>query len=147
MILDFKVVIIREDSYILYNQDEVIIHPKHLILVNDESKDTIPLTEDMVDFLFYSGINDDNGEKIYDGDIVQVWNKKETDKPHISIVEISEHGYGVVIRSHPELMKSGKSQFKKLREYVLDDDEEFQCIKIGNFYTHQHLYDQYINQY
>jgi len=90
--------------------------------------------------LQYTGLQDYEGEDIYDRDIVEIQNTAETKTPYVSIVNLTP--YGVLVDGHPLHVKAGIGGSRLLIDYI-DYGEVNQyykkCNKLGNIFENPEL--------
>ena len=89
----------------------------------------------------YLALFDDNGDEIYQGDIVKVHHKGETYTPYVSEVYFEPH-CGAMVKSHPSHIEMGHDQFRHLSgycDYGVGGNPEVCCEIIGNIHDNPEL--------
>lgn len=95
---------------------------------------------DNLKYMWGTGLRDDAGEEIYDGDIVEVKNEMETKTSHISQVENTI--YGARIDAHPSSIGMGLCKHRQLLEYCdygVGGIYHLTCKIVGNIYENPEL--------
>ncbi|WPA89658.1 YopX family protein [Neomoorella thermoacetica] len=89
----------------------------------------------------YTGLFDDNGRDIYEGDIVRLHDKFETKSPYISRVYWTHDG--ALVNGHPAHLKIGAGpRYRNLSEYCsygICEETMCSCEVIGNIYENPEL--------
>lgn len=84
----------------------------------------------------YTGLMDDDGREIYEGDIVRLHNTIETKSPYISRVYWTHDG--ALVDGHPAHLKIGAGpRYRHLSEYCnygISEETTCRCQVIGNIY-------------
>jgi uncharacterized phage protein (TIGR01671 family) len=89
----------------------------------------------------YLELFDDNGDEIYQGDIVKVHHKGETYTPYVSEVYFEPH-CGAMVKSHPSHIEMGHDQFRHLSgycDYGVGGNPEVCCEIIGNIHDNPEM--------
>jgi uncharacterized phage protein (TIGR01671 family) len=89
----------------------------------------------------YTGLMDDTGREIYEGDIVRLHDSVETKTPYVSQVYLTYDG--ALVTAHPAHIKMGAGP--RLRElswycsYGICEETTTSCRVIGNIYENPEL--------
>lgn len=93
--------------------------------------------------LQFTGLYDDSGKEIYEGDIVKIQDKTETKTFYISEVLITCNGS--IVKAHPSHVKLGHEHWRELSwycDYGVGDENRMgyiSCEVIGNIYQNPNL--------
>ncbi|MDO6353984.1 YopX family protein [Caloramator sp. CAR-1] len=91
----------------------------------------------------YTGLKDDNGTEIYEGDIVEIHDTSETKNPYISQVYITYDG--VLVDPHPVHKILGHDYSRRLSwfcDYGVGYEYFVKCKVIGNIYENPELLEE-----
>lgn len=98
------------------------------------------MDSDIQTIMQYTGLFDDTGRKIYEGDIVEIQNKLETKTSYKSIVMMSYNG--AIISAHPAHIKIGEKANRQLSsfcDYGFGGKYDVECKIVGNVYENSDL--------
>lgn len=87
----------------------------------------------------FVGLFTDGGEKIYEGYLVEIWDKKETKTPHTSKVTFGHSG--TMIEAHPAHKALGV-EYRNLEDYCdfgIGYKDSVTCKLVGNIYQKNKL--------
>lgn len=99
---------------------------------------------DMDTLCQFTGLYDDNGVEIYEGDIVEVRDLEETKTSHTSVVYFDYSG--AYIDAHPFHRKINALDHRILKHYCdygIGDYRPVKCKVIGNIYDNPELIPNY----
>lgn len=95
---------------------------------------------DNLKYMWGTGLRDKNGEEIYDGDIVEIQDKTETNTSYISVVSLTS--LGSIVEPHPAHKALGISKYRKLEDcidYGVGYQYHLKCKIVGNIYENPEL--------
>lgn len=93
-----------------------------------------------IELMQFTGLYDDDGKEIYEGDIVEIQNNIETKTPHKS--EVIMNYNGALVKYHPIHQQLGHNGFKNLSDYCnygFGDRYNVFCKVVGNIYENPEL--------
>ena len=103
---------------------------------------------DDIELMQFTGLYDDNGDEIYEGDIVEIRNANETKTSYKSIVKIAHSS--VIVSAHPIHIKIDVGCDRLLSEFCNYGDGDIynvDCKIIGNIYENKELLEELQYEY
>lgn len=97
------------------------------------------------DVMYHFGLWDDNGEPIYNEDIVEIQNLDETKTSYKSRVALTVNGF--LVTGHPIHVKMGINSSRNLSEFCNYGDGgkyNVRCKKVGNIYENPELREELV---
>lgn len=124
----------------IMSNHELLLRMTASLNINYTGSLMLPLKNKNIELMQYTGLYDDDGNEIYEGDIVEVLLEIETKTPHISEVVINSNG--VVINGHPSHRNFSNVTYRQLADYCdygFGGNYLSHCKIIGNIYENPEL--------
>jgi uncharacterized phage protein (TIGR01671 family) len=134
---EFRAWLKKEQKMISHDDIGYISFGNKIMMTMD---DNMVFPEDYV-LMRWTGLYDNAGRKIFEGDIVRIHDKGETKSPYLSVVTMSPY-FGAKVDPHPAHKKMGLGQARDLYwycSYGISEETECTCEIVGNTYENQEL--------